>query len=116
MSLGMYETYLNIIIWSFRRDRFLRLIIPCHGSTSHDLFQVVLVVMLSSKSTIACSCPHVSSLLVKLALMQNSGPPQCCHYNCIFAYIGYLTQTIILKLNVINQHSQVYLCFTNIAF
>ena len=48
--------------------------------------------------------------------MQNSDPPQtqCCHYNCIFAYAGYLTQTLIL--NVINQHSQVYLCFTNIAF
>ena len=25
-------------------------------------------------------------------LMQNSEPPQFCHYNCIFAYIGYLTK------------------------
>ena len=48
------------------------------------------------------------------ALMQNSDPPQFCHYIWIFAYIGYLIQTIIL--NMINQHSQVYLFFTNIAF
>ena len=47
--------------------------------------------------------------------MQNSDPPQCCHYKCIFVYIGYLTQTLIL--NMINQvYSKVYLCFTNIAF
>ena len=31
-----------------------------------------------------------------------------------FVYIGYLTQTLILKKT--NQHSQIYLCFTNIAF
>ena len=49
-----------------------------------------------------------------VTLMQNSDPLQFCHYNCIFVYIGYLTQTLIL--NMINHHSQVYLCFTNIAF
>ena len=44
----------------------------------------------------------------------SSNPPQLCHYNCIFACVGYLTQSLIL--NIIHQHSQVYLCFTNIAF
>ena len=31
-----------------------------------------------------------------------------------YNYIGYITLTVILTL--INQHSDVYLCFTNIAF
>ena len=34
-----------------------------------------------------------------MALMLNSDPRQGFHYNCIFAYIGYLTQTVILYMN-----------------
>ena len=57
---------------------------------------------------------YATRLAKKRALTQNSDPHQTCRYNCILAYIGYLTVTLILIL--INQHSEVYLRFTNIAF
>ena len=41
------------------------------------------------------------------ALMQNSDPPQCCHYNCIFANIWYLI-LLIQSFNIIFAHIYVF--------
>ena len=39
--------------------------------------------------------------------------PKCCHYNCI---LRILDNSRTLILNMITQHSQVHLCFTNKQF
>ena len=46
--------------------------------------------------------------------MQKSDPPRFSHYNLYMPILDTLTQTLILDM--ISQHTQVYLCLTNIAF